>query len=104
MTMAFDDLFDATLSTILHVSMEMCGEAKSRKKGRSARFGHESGKISNNFPFSMSKKHQNGPSDRYFRDFFEESSDSLQKISLLREAIHGCQKQSETGKADRRCA
>ncbi|ULR44159.1 hypothetical protein [Rhizobium sp. K102] len=100
MMMAFDDLFDAALSTILHVSMEMCGGRRNKKRAVHVCFGYEIGKISDNFPFPTSKKHQNHPAGPHFRDFFEESSASLQKISPLREAIHGCQKQSETRKTD----
>jgi hypothetical protein len=33
MTIAVDDLFDATLSTILHASMEMCGRTKRTTDG-----------------------------------------------------------------------
>ncbi|WP_245425645.1 hypothetical protein [Rhizobium sp. H4] len=104
MMMAFDDLFDATLSTILNLRMEMCGERKREKMAVDVCFGYEIGKISDNFPFPAPKKRQNHRAGPYFRDFFEESSASLQKISPLREAIHGCQKQSETGKTDRRRA
>ncbi|MBB4442801.1 MULTISPECIES: hypothetical protein [Rhizobium] len=41
---AFDDLFDATLSTILHASVEMFGGTKNRKTGLSLSFGEEDGK------------------------------------------------------------
>ncbi|MGO7671865.1 hypothetical protein ACC817_16790 [Rhizobium ruizarguesonis] len=44
MMTAFDDLFDATLSTILHASVEMFAGAKNRKRGLSFSFGDESGK------------------------------------------------------------
>ncbi|MBB4575341.1 hypothetical protein [Rhizobium lentis] len=98
MMMAFDDLFDAALSTILHVSMEMCGGGK--KRAVHVCFGYENRKNPRQFPISDVKKHQNHPAGPHFRDFFEESSASLQKISPLREAIHGCQKQSETRKTD----
>ncbi|MBX4939479.1 hypothetical protein [Rhizobium binae] len=97
MMMAFDDIFDATLSTILHVSVEMCG---GRKTSRSRLFCLRNRKISDIFPSPASKKHQIHPADPHFRDFFEESSASLQKISPLREAIHGCQKQSQARKTD----
>ncbi|ACE93323.1 hypothetical protein AMC90_CH04341 [Rhizobium phaseoli] len=81
MMMAFDDIFDATLSTILHAGMEMCGGRKNENRSVYVGFGYEIGKISDNFPFPASKKHQNHPAGPYFRDFFEESSASLQKIS-----------------------
>ncbi|UIK10930.1 hypothetical protein LZK80_24875 [Rhizobium leguminosarum] len=41
---AFDDLFDATLSTILHASVEMFAGTKNRETGLSLSFGDESGK------------------------------------------------------------
>ncbi|MCW1749949.1 hypothetical protein [Rhizobium acaciae] len=41
---AFDDLFDATLSTILHAGMEMFGGTKNRKTGLSLTLGEESEK------------------------------------------------------------
>ncbi|WP_261322932.1 hypothetical protein [Rhizobium leguminosarum] len=41
---AFDDLFDATLSTILHASVEMFVATKNRKTGLSLSFGDERGK------------------------------------------------------------
>ncbi|MGG7537160.1 hypothetical protein [Rhizobium sp. 12,4] len=100
MMMAFDDLFDAGLSTILHVSVEKCGGRENKKRAVHACFGYEIEKISDISPSPASKKHQNHPAGPHFRDFFEESSASLQKISLLREAIHGCQKQSQTRKTD----
>ncbi|WP_280950214.1 hypothetical protein [Rhizobium sp. WYCCWR10014] len=39
---AFDDLFDATLSTILHAGVEMFGGTKNRKTGLSLSLGEES--------------------------------------------------------------
>ncbi|MGG7580357.1 hypothetical protein NMA58_20090 [Rhizobium sp. YTUHZ045] len=59
MMMAFDDLFDGELSTILHVSMEMCRESKAGRGALPTCFGLKSTKISDNFPFSSAKKHQN---------------------------------------------
>ncbi|WP_063503091.1 hypothetical protein [Rhizobium etli] len=59
MMMAFDDLFDAGLSTILHVSMEMCRESKAGREASPMRFGLKNEKISDNFPFPLAKKHQN---------------------------------------------
>jgi len=44
MMIAFDGLFDAWLSTILHASVEMCGEKKTRKTALSPALGDESGK------------------------------------------------------------
>ncbi|WP_246726501.1 MULTISPECIES: hypothetical protein [Rhizobium] len=48
---AFDDLFDATLSTILHASMEMSGGTKNRKTRLSLSFGKEIGKFLTNSRF-----------------------------------------------------
>ncbi|AUW45037.1 hypothetical protein CUJ84_Chr004734 [Rhizobium leguminosarum] len=44
MMTAFDDLFDVTLSTILHASVEMFAGTKNRKTGLSLSFDDESGK------------------------------------------------------------
>ncbi|MBY5716586.1 hypothetical protein HFO33_08290 [Rhizobium leguminosarum] len=80
MMTAFDDLFDAALSTILHAGAEMFGGTKNRKTGLSLSFDEEKRKISYDFSFPAPKKRQNNPSDLSFRDFFEESSASLRKI------------------------
>jgi len=45
MMTAFDDLFGATLSTIVHASVEMCGGTKILKTELSLSFRHESGKF-----------------------------------------------------------
>ncbi|WP_245276868.1 hypothetical protein [Rhizobium leguminosarum] len=77
---AFDDLFDATLSTILHAGVEMFGGTKNWKTGLSLTLGEESEKSLMISRFPAPKKRQNNPSDLSFRDFFEESSASLRKI------------------------
>ncbi|MBY3183927.1 hypothetical protein HFO24_20010 [Rhizobium laguerreae] len=44
MMTAFDDLFDATLSTILHAGVEMFGGTNDRKTGLLLSLGGEGGK------------------------------------------------------------
>ncbi|MGO4138087.1 hypothetical protein ACEQ6A_26535 [Rhizobium brockwellii] len=63
MTIAVDDLFDATLSTILHASMEMCGRTKRTTDELSLSNGDESGKFLkiSRFKHQKSPKHLCGP-------------------------------------------
>ncbi|MGO6813334.1 hypothetical protein [Rhizobium leguminosarum] len=55
MMTAFDDLFDATLSTILHAGVEMCGGTKKPEDGAFAFVWRRKRKISYNFSFPVPK-------------------------------------------------
>ncbi|WP_246697913.1 hypothetical protein [Rhizobium sp. WYCCWR 11128] len=63
MMTAFDDLFDATLSTILHAGVEMFGGTKNRKTGLSLSLAEESGKslTISRFPRQKASKQSFGP-------------------------------------------